>query len=92
MFMDHTVWYQVGPLERLLVKQYYSIIERDIARLNNVSARESSIQLVLQLVLITHQYLYFPTSDFTFNKISIGDTKLTASSQWILGLVIQDMD
>ena len=33
---------------RSLLKNYYSMIEKDIDRLNNLCARESSIQLVLQ--------------------------------------------
>ena len=77
------------PLQHKIVKQYYRLIEEDLARRNNISARESSIQLVLQLVLITHQYLYFPTSDFTFSEIQLGNKKITASSQWIFGLVLQ---
>lgn len=79
------------PAKRILVKQYYSTVEMNIARLNNVAARESSIQLVLQLILITHQYLHIPMSDFTFDKITFWNTKITASSQWIFGLVLQAM-
>ena len=79
------------PAKRILVKQYYSTVEMNNARLNNVAARESSIQLVLQLILITHQYLHIPMSDFTFDKITFWNTKITASSQWIFGLVLQAM-
>ena len=44
----------IGSFEKLtenhrsLLKNYYSMIEKDIDRLNNLCARESSIQLVLQ--------------------------------------------
>ena len=49
------------------------------------AARESSIQLVLQLVLAVHQYSNFPASEFIF----VNTFAISATMQWIGVLILQ---
>ena len=60
-----------------LSDQYFSYLK--------TAARESSIQLVLQLVLAVYQYSNFPASEFIFVDIFV----VSATMQWVGVLILQ---
>ena len=69
------------------VLSFYILYEKALLYSKQVMTRESSIQLVLQICVLIHQFRDFPAIELIFPNYDI--VQNSASILWITGLILQ---
>ena len=84
-FIETSIKKYLRKSEQEAIKNFYMAYDRQTEFNRHKTAREDSIQLILQLVLVSHQYFNFPGTEMVYDQ---SESSLTPTVQWLGYLIV----